>query len=74
METVELHGAFMFDCPECGRENFCRSVQPTFSEEEYSILCQEEGVENDGTWVFALRPTHVICAYCDTEFEVEAQL
>ena len=71
MEAVELHGAFMFDCPVCGRENFCRNVVPSFSDDEYEMLCAEEGLECDGTWTFALRPDSVVCAFCDTEFLVE---
>jgi len=71
MQKVELHAAFMFDCPSCGRENFCRALSPSFDKEEYDSICQTEGLENDGTWNFIVNPTSVTCAYCQQELLVE---
>lgn len=32
MEIVELHGAFAWDCPACGRENFERAIEGNIDE------------------------------------------
>jgi len=71
MQNVELHAAFMFDCPHCGRENFCRALAPSLRDEDMDAICEEGGIKNDGHWHFILNPVSVICAYCQKESLVE---
>lgn len=68
---AELHTAYMWDCDECGQENFCRSVECAFEEEDREWLA-EKGIDMDeeqGNW--CTRPTTVKCSKCGTEFEVD---
>lgn len=68
MDIAELKPAHMWDCPVCGRENFCRVVVPELSESEAKEMKDEHGIEeyDQGYWVSA--PTHVTCAHCGKEF------
>lgn len=52
MPPVELHTALMFECHECGRENFVRLAHPALDDEEIEEICDEKGIPNDGGWMF----------------------
>lgn len=69
MASVELHQAFMWDCPECGRENFARAVTFPMTPEERAELEEEAGVNAGGCWLAA--PTEVNCAHCHHQFNTE---
>jgi len=67
-ETVELHPAWCFTCPECGRDTFVRAHSP----------CSLEGVLPDdfdperyegGEWIS--KPTQVTCEHCGLMSAVE---
>lgn len=66
-EKIELHLAFMWDCPECGIENFCRSI--VADEYEEAEMREEHGIEpwELGKWHTA--PLLVTCKACGAEFE-----
>jgi hypothetical protein len=63
MDPVELHPAHVWDCPECGIENFCRCV---FFEPDAQDM--EMGIEQ-GMWLTA--PDQVTCTSCATTFDCE---
>lgn len=81
-ERVELHQAFMWDCPACGRENFERAVVCEDPDEdqiaealEAGVISQEEVAAGlQGTWMLA--PERVTCKHadCGKEFEAFDQL
>lgn len=50
MEEVELHGAFVWDCNSCGRENFERAMEGDLPEEFI------EAMEEDGAIVQVYAP------------------
>lgn len=74
MQTVELHPASVWDCEECGRENFCRLVRPEFSEADLAELKEDHGVEAHETGEFLTFPETVKCQFCFTEFATEDDL
>lgn len=73
---IDLHPAHVWDCEECGRENFCRCVaveldpsDPCDAEllEIARAECTETGNKVEGFWQTA--PETVTCAHCGAEFE-----
>ena len=68
-DIIELHPAFVYDCDNCGRENFVRAVRIEADEETMQELREEHGIEayDVGDWCQA--PVTVKCAYCNTEYE-----
>jgi hypothetical protein len=38
---AELHGAFVWDCDNCGAENFVRAVEGNLDEEHMNEICGE---------------------------------
>lgn len=69
--TAQLTTAFVWDCDECGRENFVRSVHIDADEETLSELREEHGIEPWETGEWCTAPTKVRCQHCGEEFEVE---
>lgn len=69
MKQVELHPASVWDCEECGRENFCRMVKPELTEEDLQELREDHGLHVCDTGLFLMAPDKVKCAYCFFEFE-----
>lgn len=63
MTPVELHPAHVWDCPECGIENFVRSI--VFEPDAQDL---QEGLE-PGMWMTA--PDSVTCHSCATTFDCE---
>lgn len=72
-EPVELHQAFSWDCPICGREQFARCITADLPEDEMAEAKQALGVEpwEDGQLVQA--PDTVTCRICETRFCVSDQ-
>ena len=68
---IELHPAYFWDCPECGRENFVRGISPEFTDEDLQVLKAEHGVQPWETGDFVMMPTNVECGECHAEFPVE---
>ena len=70
---VELHPAYMWDCPECGAENFERGVIVEMDEEGIQALRRDYGVEDAVTGDFMMAPEEVTCRKCGKEFTTEDQ-
>ena len=67
-KTVELHGAFMWDCDECGCENFVRAVKPLLDADEGITI---ETLGRYGTTIDEcfMAPDSVECIHCGAEFD-----
>ena len=63
-EIVELSPAYMWDCPNCGRENFQRAITVAMTDEDR--LEMEVG-EEGGYW--QSYPDTVICKHCDMKYD-----
>ena len=68
MNAVELHPAHVWDCPECGIENFCRGVVVELDEDGMRHMREEYGIEDAETGDFLMAPEEVVCANCDMTF------
>lgn len=68
---VEIHDAFVYDCPNCGRENFIRSFSEDLTPDEVNELVDKYGEDpeywSSGCW--ASRPTEVTCEFCSSSYE-----
>jgi hypothetical protein len=73
MTQVELHPAFVWDCDECGSQNFERAVIPPFQDEEEERMAREicDIAPDEGFPVMA--PGHVTCRVCGHEFETDVE-
>lgn len=68
-QRVEMRPAYNWTCPECGRDNFCRSVVAEITPED----CEEMGLdpedgeaETQGRW--QTYPNNVVCEHCGVKF------
>jgi DNA-directed RNA polymerase subunit M/transcription elongation factor TFIIS len=73
MDTIELHEAFMWDCDNCGVENFERAVRPELTEEEIQELKDEVGIMDEEEGIFLMAPKTVTCSKCGTQYQTEEQ-
>lgn len=67
MQVVEVHAAYMWDCPHCGVENWQRAVTLKMTEEEL----RESGVpveEHDKWSVCTAAPCVVTCRECKSRW------
>ena len=69
VETVELHAAWRWDCPECGREQWVRGIQ---LETEHLSEDQRDRLEEAEWWV--LYPEMVQCNDCKSPYYVQQGL
>ena len=76
-EPVELHNAWTWDCPECGRENFDRAVTADMTRAESIDYARKLGridygfePSEDFNCEFMTQPETVVCAHCEREFDV----
>lgn len=77
MSTVELHTAFMWDCPECGRENFTRAIACEMTPDELAeaeAALESEGIGMEVGGGFVAAPKEVTCQFCNQSFDTEDQL
>ncbi len=70
LPTVQLNIAWMWDCEECGRENFERTFLPEVDPERVAELADEIG-EDSGETLLCAFPFEVVCGHCGAEFETE---
>lgn len=75
---VEVHQAWMWDCPDCGTENFERSVTADLTREEAIELAKDIGELDEFSEVpenyscdFVTAPIEVHCRQCAHIFDVE---
>ena len=66
-DRIELHPAFVWDCEDCGTENFVRAVSD-FAEDVQEKLREEYGVEDYETGSWCMAPSSVTCKYCGSVF------
>lgn len=69
LPTVQLNIAWMWDCEDCGRENFERTFVPEVNPERMAELAEEIG--DDGETMRCAFPFEVVCEHCGAEFETE---
>lgn len=76
-DCVELHQAFTWDCPECGRENFTRAVMADLPREEHDAhvrkLLQLEPGDEVPQGALLMAPEQVTCAHCRETFDATDQ-
>lgn len=65
---VELHPAFVWDCDNCGRENFVRSIVGEFDEETMREMREEHGITEYECGEWHTAPRSVKCRYCGSAF------
>jgi len=66
-ERVEMRPAYNWTCPECGRDNFQRSILAEASDEDLHEHGIEPGDPEIGAW--QTYPRRVTCEHCEREFE-----
>jgi hypothetical protein len=66
-QDAELHPAYVWDCDECGAENFTRAVVHEFSPEEAGELTDAGLSPTTGNWM--TYPDVVRCRSCQHEFD-----
>lgn len=71
MKTIELCPAYVFDCDDCGSENFVRGLIPSLTEEVIKELQEEFDVPPEDMGVWMCMPTQVKCSKCGAEFSTE---
>jgi len=70
-DFVTLQPAYLWDCPECGREVFERGCIPEMSAEEMAELREEFGIEVADQGDFVTMPDEVTCPHCGASFSTE---
>jgi hypothetical protein len=66
---VELIPAFVWDCPECGVEQFERTIRAELSPEDMDYLRLQHGVDPLEEGDFLTQPREVQCSACKARFE-----
>ena len=71
MAQVELHPAFVWDCDECGRQNFERAIIPPFQSAEEEQHAREilNITPEEGFPVMA--PCQVSCRLCGQVYDTD---
>lgn len=69
MKKAELKVAYVYDCDECGTENFVRSVVYEFDDETAGEMKVDYGIEDweEGEWCSI--PDEVQCKFCKTKYK-----
>lgn len=70
-DNIELHLAFVYDCDNCGKENFVRSIRIEADEDTMQELMEEHGVQPYEIGEYQQAPTTVKCTFCGTEYNTE---
>jgi hypothetical protein len=66
---IVLRPAYVWDCPECGREVFVRGIVPEMADEDLVALREEHGIEPWEEGDFVMLPETVVCPECSASFE-----
>jgi len=80
-EKVEVHPAYVWDCPECGVENFERAAVLDLPDDEKLELMHKQGIlepyqtlddmpEGEGG-LFMSQPQEVDCRECGKHYDTE---
>ena len=83
MERVEMHQAYVWDCNQCGRENFERAIEFDGPQEEKDEMLRQMGAIDewqseadlpDGVGIgLQMAPDKVTCKHCQAVFETERE-
>jgi hypothetical protein len=73
-EVAELHPAWVWDCPECGIENFARSVVSGMTLDEEEEMRSTHVITDDETGFWQTAPGFVECFDCGRGYEVKVDL
>lgn len=65
---VELRPAYVWDCPECGKEVFERGLVPEMAEDDRQAVREEMGVQPWEEGCIMAMPETVRCPHCGAEF------
>ena len=65
---AEMHHAYVWDCDNCGRENFVRAIAFEGSPDDLEEMREEHGVETWDAGEFETYPDGVKCKHCGTEY------
>lgn len=68
---IEIRSAYVWDCDDCGRENFERGLVVSPRSEDALELREELGIPDDVEGEFCYAPEEVVCKHCNTQFETE---
>lgn len=68
LKDIELHMAYMFDCDNCGKENFVRGISPDFTQSEADAIKEKHGIDTCNQGAFVVIPNTVTCKHCNTSF------
>lgn len=71
--TIELHDAYVWDCDECGVENWTRAVivTPESLDAETRAILDEAAGDDWVTGDIVTRPDVVTCRHCGTEYDAD---
>lgn len=69
MNRAELHPAYVWDCNQCGTENFERAITFEGSPQDLQYLKEEHGVQPWETGEFRTVPLTVTCSQCGTIYK-----
>jgi len=68
MKSIELRGAWVWTCEECGRDNFEHGIAAEMDEAEEAIERIDFGIEPEDEGEFMLMPMQVECEACQIRF------
>lgn len=66
--SVELHPAYVWDCNECGTENFERAIVPDMSPDDLEALRHDHGLQPWDLGNFQMMPDTVDCSECGASY------
>ena len=64
-EIIVLSPAYIWDCPNCGRENFQRSITTLMTEEDHIKM----GLDMDEGGYWTTNPSSVVCRWCNKNYK-----
>jgi hypothetical protein len=71
MTEVELHPAFVWDCDECGSQNFERAIIPPFATVEEEEIARDILDVAVGEGFPVMAPMQVLCRVCGADFKTD---
>ena len=69
MAKAALHPAWVWDCPECGEENFARATVYDVSDEEIQDMRDRLEMDDDESGFYQSCPIEVECYSCGEVFD-----
>ena len=69
MARADLHPAWVWDCPDCGEENFARSMVYDMDSDEVQEMKEQHAIEEDEHGFYQSCPEEVECYSCGAVFD-----